>query len=209
MKGRKPGKQAQTYTTIQRLTSEKMVTDVLDIPQQEFEKLVKQYSHGAHSEQNYIPFTLEEAQGLAKSGEELAAKGGIRTEGFEKAVAFFMTLTEQIWELTQEHKSFRMELFYNVETLKTNYCFFIPADNSAPAGAKPESAEKPDYEFSEGAFDFLQNPDPTLADKMRWAFEQDDQNGAVTIVPMDGEKVVIHNKQEAEWFCNILTECFQ
>lgn len=45
--------------------------------------------------------------------------------------------------------------------------------------------------------------------KMLWAFEQDKETGVVTIAPMDGDKIIIHGKQEAEIFCNILTGHFQ
>ncbi len=122
--------QIPTHTIIQQITDEKMVTDVLDLTQEEFEKLIKQYSNGFHSEQKYIPFTLEDAKKLKKDREELVGKGSIRTEGFENTVVFLMTLMEQIWQVSQINKSFRMELFYNAETLKTNYCFFAPTDKS-------------------------------------------------------------------------------
>lgn len=123
--------QMPAHTTIQRMADGKMVTDVLDLPQEEFEKLVKQYSGGFHSEQKYIPFTLEDAERLAMGGEKLVGKGSVRTEGFEKSVVFLMSMMERIWQVAQENKSFRMELFYNAETLKTDYCFFAPIDKPA------------------------------------------------------------------------------
>lgn len=48
-----------------------------------------------------------------------------------------------------------------------------------------------------------------IGTKMLWAFEQDKEAGAITIVPMNGDKVVIHGKREAEMFCNILTGHFR
>ena len=103
--------QIPTHTIIQQITDEKMVTDVLDLTQEEFEKLIKQYSNGFHSEQKYIPFTLEDAKKLKKDREELVGKGSIRTEGFENTVVFLMTLMEQIWQVSQINKSLRIELF--------------------------------------------------------------------------------------------------
>lgn len=136
MKNNKPNDRIPVHTTIHRLADEKMVTDVLDLPQEEFEKLVKQYSGGFHSEQKYIPFSLEDAGKLARDGEEIIGMSSVRTEGFEKSIAFLMSLMEQIWQITQERKSFRMELFYNAETLKTNYCFFSPIDEPASNDSK-------------------------------------------------------------------------
>lgn len=121
----------QGHTTIQRLAGGKMTTDTLNMSQQEYKKLVSQYSTGFHSEQKYIPFTQEDAGKLVRDDEVLMGTGDVRTEGFEKTVAFLMTLMEQIWQVTQKNKSFRMELFFDAETLKTNYCFFAPTDKSA------------------------------------------------------------------------------
>ena len=70
------------------------------------------------------PFTIEMARDLAKDGEELLSKGFVKTEGFDKSVVFLMSLTEEIYRIATKHKSFRMELFYDAETLNTNYCFF-------------------------------------------------------------------------------------
>ena len=134
MRDSQSGGQIPAYTMIQRMADGRLVTDVLDLPQEEFEKLVKRYPGGFHSEQKYIPFTLENAQKLAKGGEELVGKGSVRTEGFEKAITFFMSLTEQIWQMIQKNKDFRMELFYNAETLKTDYCFFALTDRSVSDG---------------------------------------------------------------------------
>lgn len=129
--------QLPAHTTIQRLADGKMITDVLNLPQEEFEKLVKQYSGGFHSEQKYVLFTQEEAEKRAEVGEGLVGKGSVRTEGFDKSVAFLMSLMEQIWQVSQQHKSFRMELFYNAETLKTNYCFYAPTNRSVSDGIPP------------------------------------------------------------------------
>ncbi len=89
-------------------------------------------------EREYVPFSLDKAKGLAREGEELVAKGMVKTEGFEKAVVFWMNLMETIWKVSNEHKNFRMELFYNAETLNTDYCFFAPTDKGVLNGRKLE-----------------------------------------------------------------------
>ncbi|MDE6052490.1 MAG: hypothetical protein K2G55_01730 [Lachnospiraceae bacterium] len=132
-----------SYTVIQRMADGKMVKDVLDLSQEEYENLVKQYSNGFHSEQKYISFTEEDAEKLAKDGEKLIGKGSTRTECFDKAVVFFMSLMEQIWQIAQKSKSFRMELFYDAEILKTNYCFFVPTDRSVSDDTCPEFSSNP------------------------------------------------------------------
>lgn len=81
--------------------------------------------------QKYESFTVEDAERLAKEGEKLTVKGFVKTDGFEKTVALLMQMTEVIWKITQENKSFRMELFYDAETLNTNYCFFTPTNQCA------------------------------------------------------------------------------
>lgn len=73
-----------------------------------------------------------------KKNERLAVKGHVRTDGFEKAVVLLMSMAQTIWKLTQRNKSFRMELFYNAETLNTNYCFFTPTDKDVLADTKQE-----------------------------------------------------------------------
>ena len=140
----KEEKRAEIYTTIQRLKEGGMATDSIDMSQQEYEKLINQYSTGFHSEQKYIPFTQKDAEKLARDNEMLIGAGGVRTEGFEKAVVFLMTLMERIFQVTQKNKSFRMELFYNAETLKTNYCFFVPTDKSVSDGIRPGFSENQD-----------------------------------------------------------------
>ena len=72
------------------------------------------------------PLTLEKAEGLAREGERIEGRGFVKTEGFDKTIAFVMSLTQTIWQITQKHKSFRMELFYDAETLNTNYYLFTP-----------------------------------------------------------------------------------
>ena len=87
------------------------------VRKEEYEKLEKREQR---------PLTLEKAEGLAREGERIEGRGFVKTEGFDKTIAFVMSLTETIWQITQKHKSFRMELFYDAETLNTNYYLFTP-----------------------------------------------------------------------------------
>ena len=90
------------------------------------------------AEKKYTPFSIEEAKKLARAGEKLESKGFVKTEGFEKAVVLLMSMTQAIWNLTQKNKSFRMELFYDAQTINTNYCFFTPIDTNALDDTKQE-----------------------------------------------------------------------
>lgn len=63
------------------------------------------------------------------NGEKLEGKGVVKTDGFEKSIAFLMLASNRIWEMVQKHKSFRMELEYNAETLNTEYSFFVSDDD--------------------------------------------------------------------------------
>lgn len=69
--------------------------------------------------------------------------------------------------------------------------------------------ENPDYDFSESDFGVLENSDPIIASKFLWAFDKNKETGAITVVPMNGDTIVIHGKQEAETFCRFLIQCFQ
>lgn len=52
------------------------------------------------------------------------------------------------------------------------------------------------YEF-EPKIENLELSDPMVAEKLLWAFEKDEKTGNVTIVPMNGDRVVIHGKNGA------------
>lgn len=73
----------------------------------------------------YIPFSMEDAKSLAKSGEELESKGFVKTEGFEKAIVLWMEMTKEIYRMMSENKSFRMELIYDAKALNVNYYFLV------------------------------------------------------------------------------------
>ncbi|MFG6384713.1 MAG: hypothetical protein K1V96_10715 [Lachnospiraceae bacterium] len=128
------------FTTICQRDSKKEVTISLNnMSQEEFEQLAKQYGGGIRSEQAYFPFSLEDAKKLARDDEEFIGKGAVDTNGFNQVVAFFMCLTERIWQITQKHQSFRMELCYDAKTLKTNYCFFVPTNKHVSDDTSLES----------------------------------------------------------------------
>ncbi|WP_455649086.1 hypothetical protein [Enterocloster citroniae] len=56
---------------------------------------------------------------------------------------------------------------------------------------------------------FLEESAPVEAGDLLWAFEKDKKTGSVTAIPMNGDRIVIHGKEEAEIFCEMLTGCFQ
>lgn len=92
---------------------------------------------------NHVPFHSY-ASKLARDDEKLIADAFVKTEGFDKSVVFFMSLLEQIWQVANKYKSFRMELYYDAEALNTNYAFFVPIDQSESDGKCPESSRKQD-----------------------------------------------------------------
>lgn len=47
----------------------------------------------------------------------------IKTQGFERTIAFVMTLSKGIWEAMQTRKNFRMVLEYDAEALNVNIDF--------------------------------------------------------------------------------------
>lgn len=129
------------FTTICQRDPQKQITAPLNMTQEEFEQIVKQHDTGKRSQQVYRQFSIEDAKKLVRDGENLIGKGSVDTDGFNEAIGFFMSLTEQIWRITQKHQSFRMELYYDAETLKTNYCFFAPIDKHVSDGTSPGFSE--------------------------------------------------------------------
>lgn len=95
-------------------------------------------------EKEYTPFSLEDAKELVKDNEKFVAKAFVKTEGFDESVVFFMSLLQQIWQISSKYKRFRMELFYDAESLNTNYVFFAPTDQSESDGKCPEFSKKQD-----------------------------------------------------------------
>ncbi|MDE6052489.1 MAG: hypothetical protein K2G55_01725 [Lachnospiraceae bacterium] len=63
--------------------------------------------------------------------------------------------------------------------------------------------------FPESDFSFLENPDPIVTEKLLWAFEKDEKTEDIVIVPMNGDRIVIHGKNEAEMLCSSLIGYFQ
>ena len=89
----------------------------------------------------YVPFRDGDAEQLAHEGEHLVSRGFVKTQGFEETIVFVMSLVQQIRDVAQQHKSFRMELHYNEETLNTNYCFFVPTDKHESGYIHQEHSE--------------------------------------------------------------------
>lgn len=48
-----------------------------------------------------------------------------------------------------------------------------------------------------------------ILEKLSWGMQHEEGSRDVDVFPMNGEKIVIHGKQEAEFFCKMLTEYFQ
>lgn len=111
---------------------ENMDTGIIHFEKQQKEK-----------ERKFIPFSEADAQKAAKKGEKFAGRGMVKTEGFEKTIAFLMGMAGSIFTYMNKNKSFRMELFYDAESLNTNYCFYTPVsqckkEDSQEFPTKPE-----------------------------------------------------------------------
>lgn len=52
----------------------------------------------------------------------------------------------------------------------------------------------------ENNFSFLEGSALVEAGAMLWAFEKDEKTGSITVIPMNGNQMVIHGKEEAEMF---------
>lgn len=65
----------------------------------------------------------KEADGL---GEELKKENfnGVNTEAFEKAVIMLQSWAEMTMREMEKHKKFRIEINYNVEAKKTDFCIY-------------------------------------------------------------------------------------
>lgn len=67
---------------------------------------------------------------ISRQGTEIG-KGFVKTKGFDKSVVCFMSLLKQIWEVSQKHKNFRMELDYDAEALNVEYRFYLPTTSES------------------------------------------------------------------------------
>lgn len=71
---------------------------------------------------------LKEAQAAVFPNEELKEQNfnSVNTEGFEKIVVGLKHWIEMTLRAIQEHKSFRIEIKYNAEAAKTDFCIYTP-----------------------------------------------------------------------------------
>lgn len=105
------------------------------------EQKEKSLTYPKENERKFIPFSEEEDRKTAKEGEEFDGRGMVKTEWFEKTITFLMGVTESIFSYMNTNKSFRMELFYDAESLNTNYCFYTPIVQCEQEESSKEQAE--------------------------------------------------------------------
>jgi len=222
-KNLKEARQKAEYKVEYQIEDGKKVTNVLALPQKKYKKLIKKYSTKYHKERKYESFSLEDARELTGNGEALAMKGHVKTDSFEKTIAFLNSLTEAIWKTAQKHESFRMELFYNAETLNTNYCLFVPTDKSVSQSFQKETEDVILEQLkSEGpniASDtvILDSTNFTPQDiygqgnekNYLYGMIKNPESGSIEMFPMNGDKIIIHGEQEAMFFIQRLIQCFQ
>lgn len=92
-------------------------------------------------ERKHTPYKdrLELAQVATLPGEELKEENfnGVNTEGFEKAVVLLKHWAEMTLKEMQKQKSFRIEIKYNAEARKTDFCIYTPIEHGS-SDTQPE-----------------------------------------------------------------------
>lgn len=53
------------------------------------------------------------------------------------------------------------------------------------------------------------NEEKEILEKLSWGMQHEEGSQNIDVFPMNGEKIVIHGKQEADSFCKMLMECFR
>lgn len=85
---------------------------------------------------------LELAKIATFPGEELKEENfnRVNTDGFEKAIVTFKKWFEMTLEAMQKHKSFRIEITYNAEASKSDFCIYTPIEDGT-GGNRQEHSE--------------------------------------------------------------------
>lgn len=102
---------------IKRRTDEGEIQARLDMPKEEFEKIISQYATWKR-ERKYIP-SKERISEIQEINGEPEVFSNVDTEGFEKAIILMYEWSGMILDQMKKGKSFRSEIIYDAETLKT------------------------------------------------------------------------------------------
>lgn len=118
------------FTVLSRRNSAEEVSEALEMTQEEFDKVVSEYSNGRKTvrKQTNCFERLKRAQAATFPDEELKEENfnGVDTEGFEKAVILIKYWAELTQRALLRNKNFRIEINYNAEALKTDFSIYTP-----------------------------------------------------------------------------------
>ena len=120
-------------TSITRTTNNGEVSEVLEMTQEQFDKIVLMYGTGKRTEQKIIPYNeaLTMAQTAVFPNEELKEENFNRanTDGFEKAVVLLKHWAEMTMREMVKKRNFRIEINYNAEAKKTDFAIYTPIED--------------------------------------------------------------------------------
>lgn len=102
---------------IKRRTDKGEMQASLDMPQEEFEKIISKYATWKKT-RKHIP-SKERISEVQQINGKLEVFSSVDTEGFEKAIVLMHEWLGIILEQMEKGKSFRSEIIYDAETLKT------------------------------------------------------------------------------------------
>lgn len=120
------------FITIRKRTLTEKEIIGLELPKEEYDRLISQYGI-SREVQRY-----EQKEPVPYPGEVLKSRNMVDKDGFERAVIVFRTWLELLERALRENKSFRTEIIYNAELLKTDFQIYAPA-NSEKDGTSQES----------------------------------------------------------------------
>ena len=111
------------FITIRKRTLTEKEIIGLELPKEEYDRLISQYGI-SREVQRY-----EQKEPVPYPGEVLKSRNMVDKDGFERAVMVFRTWLELLERALRENKSFRTEIIYNAELLKTDFQIYAPANN--------------------------------------------------------------------------------
>lgn len=131
--------------SIRRLTEDGETTEVLEMTQEEYNKVISKYGTGQKSEQKLVHHRdhLKLAQAAVFPDEELKEENfnRVNTDGFEKAVVLLKFWADMTMREIFNKRNFRIEMKYNAEEKKTTFAIYTQKEE-AGAGEPHQPKEK-------------------------------------------------------------------
>lgn len=120
------------FITIRRRTLTEKEIIGLELPKEEYDRLISQYSI-SREVQRY-----EKKESTPHQNEVPKSRNMVDKDGFERAVMVFRVWLDLMEKALLENESFRIEVIYNAELLKTDFQIYVPA-NDEKGGISQES----------------------------------------------------------------------